>query len=251
MKAAVRRIWRNWQGRKLKRCIASFEMASLQQLRSLEWVEGELQKAGLKYLPPPHGAVFGKDERWMNFHSDGLFQIPRQLARFMILAAEHSPSSLIEIGTNNGWTACVLTGYLRRFVPRFQAVTLDVVDHFALRSWATKNLPLQFSLGQTSDDFKGRAFDLCFIDGDHSWEWVSRDYENVGRFARVCAFHDINDAATDRMEGGGSSRHWAWLKATRGNAGAFHEILDHSDSKPVMGIGVFIQIRAPAGAGGC
>jgi len=241
MKTALRRIWRSWQGRKLRHCVARLDAASLPQLQSVDWIEGELQKAGLKYLPPPHGSLYGADERWMNYHSDGLFQIPRQLARLMVLAAGHCPGNLLEVGTNNGWTACVLTAYLRRFAPSFHAVTLDIADHFALKSWATAHLPLQFSLGRTSDDFRGQPFDLCFIDGDHTWEWVVRDYENVGRFARICAFHDINDATTDRLDGGGSSRHWAHLKSTQGSTGVFHEILDHSESKPVMGIGVFIR----------
>lgn len=244
MRDRLRRLWRLWQGRKLKRCVAQITSAAKESLVDAGWVELVLCRAGLKYLPPPHGAHYGADRRWMNFHADGLFQIPRQLARMMVLVAEQRPASLIEIGTNNGWTACVLTAYLRRFVPSFRAVTLDVKDYFTLRRWATTALPLEFCPGRTSDDFKGQRFDFCFVDGSHSLEWVTRDFENVGCQARVCAFHDINDAATEQLEGGGSLKHWRWLKASWGAAGTFHEILDHSESERVMGIGVFVQTSA-------
>ena len=43
-------------------------------------------------------------------------------------------------------------------------------------------------------------FDLCFIDGNHSYEAVKRDYEAFGENAKIAVFHDINDTLVARLE---------------------------------------------------
>src|SRR6185436_16718285 len=100
---------------------------------------------GLKYLPPPYHEVYGDDVRHMNFHGDGLFQIPRQFARFLVLVSAHSPRTFLEIGTNNGWSACVAAAYLSRFNPEFALVTLAVADHFRVRGRLPDPFPVRFS----------------------------------------------------------------------------------------------------------
>lgn len=40
--------------------------------------------------------------------------------------------------------------------------------------------------------------DLVFIDGDHTYEGVKLDWEMYGRFARVVAFHDVDQTVDQR-----------------------------------------------------
>jgi hypothetical protein len=242
LKAVLKRHWRRRNGHKLLAAIARIEKAAISELQDVDWVTDLVRRTGLKYLPPPSSRVYGADERYMNWHGDGLFQIPRQFARFLVFCGQMRPKTMIEIGTNNGWTASIATAYFRRLCPGFHAVTVDIVDLFFMLSEVEKRLPLKFCLGRTSDDFRGQNFDLCFIDGDHSFAWVCRDYENVGQLARICAFHDIIDSYVDAADDGGSRRHWQGLR--RAESAHFVEFTDHSSGQSVMGIGVRARTAA-------
>ena len=79
------------------------------------------------------------------------------------------------------------------------------------------------------------SLDLVLIDGDHSFEWAWADYVNVGRNARVCAFHDVNNAPYREMHLGGVCALWEKVKQSEG--GDFREFFEHP-SREIMGIGV-------------
>jgi hypothetical protein len=122
---------------------------------------------------------------------DGIWQSPQELAEALISIRPRRPQSYFEVGTFNGWTTSVITAYLRRFNSRFFAITVDPYHKFTAYDEIRKILPISYLLNATSDLFTGLPFDLCFIDGDHSYEWISKDYNNVGKFAETCMFHDI------------------------------------------------------------
>ena len=99
-------------------------------------------------------------------------------------------------------------------------------------------VPLRYLVGKTSFDFADESFDAVFIDGDHSFEWAWADYQNVGRSAKICGLHDVNNAPYRDLAMGGVCGVWALLK--RDEAGediAFTEIFEHP-SREIMGIGV-------------
>jgi len=86
------------------------------------------------------------------------------------------------------------------------------LDHFA--DWRNTNLLGPQQIPNTSDDLAGTVFDVVSIDGNHSYSWAKRDYENLGKHAaKICAFHDIN-AKEYIPEGGGAFKFWRELRAT-------------------------------------
>ena len=75
-----------------------------------------------------------------------------------------------------------------------------------------------------------RSVDFLFVDGDHTYEGVKRDYEMYGPLVRpggMIAFHDIHT----RSQGAEVYKLWAELKT----AGEWREFVDRSNNK---GIGV-------------
>jgi hypothetical protein len=91
---------------------------------------------------------------------------------------------------------------------------IDTANNFQAHARVREMLNLTFHIPATSDDFAGKAFDVVFIDGDHSYEWAKRDYDNLGRHARrLCAFHDIHGQEYI-PQNGGVFRFWRELRAT-------------------------------------
>jgi hypothetical protein len=60
--------------------------------------------------------------------------------------------------------------------------------------------------------------DLLFIDGNHSYDGVKRDFELYAKFAsKLVAFHDIVDSKDHRNAGCFVSRFWSEIKARHKN----------------------------------
>lgn len=215
--------------------IAKVQAASEAQLRSLPWLVDLLREIGL--VPIPEAALtYEGEEEWINASQQGLIQLPREFARWLLLAAEQRPSTYLEVGCFNGAAATVATAYLRRFNPQLQATAIDLWPAFVFFNEVRALLPLRYAVGKTSFDFADERFDAVFIDGDHSFEWAWADYQNVGRNAKMCAFHDANNAPYRELPMGGVCAVWEWVKSNE-PAASITEIFEHP-SREIMGIGV-------------
>ncbi len=229
-KAKLRRFAQIAYTRKLMAGLRRIQAASEEELTNSEWVATLIRDVGLRY---DRRGIYGSDARFMNFLGPGLWQIPDQFSQALVRLGQLRPASLLEIGTCDGWTFSVMAAYLGRFDPAFRAVSIDPLDQFFARKRVEELLPITFRQA-TSLDFRGQVFDLCFIDGDHSDEWVARDFDHVGRHARFCMFHDINDS----LAGAGAVRRkWQQLQSEFSPENTW-EYTQHPDGLAVMGIGI-------------
>lgn len=221
--------------RRLAAALDRILAASPEELQDVDRLTRLVGAAGLAHDPR---GLYGADEVYCNRIPRGLWQIPRQVARFLVFLSRRDVRTVLEIGTFTGYTFAVVMTYLSRFYSGAVGVTVDIADARPARAVATGRFSGRFARG-TAADFAGEVFDLCMIDADHSYDAVQADYEMVGARARLCMFHDINDQFVEEFPGnaGGVPRFWRELKARR-PAPTLHEFCCHTEGRSVMGIGV-------------
>ena len=235
--------------------------ATCDEIRSVLFVRGVLQRVGLssRGLPGWPTAVYGSDAQYMiagpnNTHPGsayGIWQDPLQLATALmhvgsLVAAQPASGGVaryIEVGAFSGWTACVVSAYIRRrsAAAAFEGYAVDLnenqISSEARELMALLNLSFvsaaqlpsllstvqrEAGIANTRDCSaacpaevlsrgSGRRrccepspfFSLCFIDGDHSFVGVARDYVKLSPLCQSIMFHDIAD---ERVLAHGSQR---------------------------------------------
>lgn len=159
--------------------------SKLDLLTDKEYVCSLIRECGL-HNDPNVNNLYGKHNQDY-LVSEGMIQIPEQLAGALIYLSDYLIDKYLEIGTFNGRSTLFITAYLTRFNPGLETLTVDNLRVF-MNPYQHLKIIQHFG---TSSDLNGRQSDLCFIDGDHSLDWVKRDYENVGKSAKIRMFHDI------------------------------------------------------------
>ena len=168
------------------------------------------------------------------------------------LLRERPPRTVLEIGMDRGGTLFLWT---RVAAPDALLVSVDLKQihgrlgrrsPFALvrHSFARDEQRVELLGGVDSHSERtrdlvagllgGREVDFLFIDGDHRYESVKRDFELYSPLVRedgLVAFHDVSPATTPDTEG--TARFWQELKAS----GQTTEHL--APGEPGYGIGVY------------
>ena len=219
--------------------VVKIQRAPLDALRSLDWLADAVREVGLVPIPE-FAETYEGEEDFINASQQGVIQLPREFARYLLLLAEHRPATYLEVGCFNGATASLAAAYLQRFNPAFQATTIDLWPGFIFYDEVSASIPLRYVVGRTSHEFAGERFDAVFIDGDHSFEWAWADYRNVGRAAPICALHDVNNAPYRDLPLGGVCGVWELIRRTEADQATFTEIFEHP-SRDIMGIGVRVR----------
>lgn len=203
----------------------------LNSLRNAEVVANLVRAFGIVQWGPP---VFGNDEIFKNRFGDmaGIYQTPDQIAKALVYLSDFEINSYLEIGVFQGGNFLFVSEYLRRFNPDVQCLGIDPTGYLndEISAVIQKEDWLSFS-DMTSDGLIGEKFDLVFIDGEHTGEWVRKDWENVGHHAKICMIHDIQETTCPEVVA-----FWKELKQTT-SKGAI-EFLDHTSLVPLQGIGI-------------
>ena len=178
--------------------------------------------------------AFGDDSIFKNPSVDqaGIYQTPMQIAEALVYVSGFKINSFLEVGVFQGGNLLFCSEYLRRFNPDIQCLGVDPSEYLnpEIKDIIDREIFVSFK-SMTSDALAGRSFDLVFLDGDHTAAAVKRDWENVGKHAKICMLHDIQGTPCPDMVA-----FWKALKAERPDS-TVREFLTHT-GKPTQGIGL-------------
>ena len=174
--------------------------------------------------------AYGEWNKYMvyNRQEESMFQTPKQIADAMLELLKHDITTFAEIGVFKGGSHILIDNLLKSKNPKLESVGIDIQDK-SLTEDIKKYINLHIG---TSEDFKGQKFDLVFIDGDHSYEGVSTDYKNMGQYAKIVMFHDINDSTCP-----GVVKFWNEVKEGK----KFKEFTYQTNNQPIQGIGLLFN----------
>jgi len=169
-----------------------------------------------------------------NFKINGLniapVQIKEEILELLKILRKIKPKTILEIGTANGGTLFLFSqivdknatiisidlpggkfggGYPKWKIPLYKSFAKDTQKIYLIRADSHK----EETLRSVKNILGNKKVDFLFIDGDHTYEGVKRDFEMYSPFVRkggIVAFHDIVHGPTENV--GGVPIFWKEIK---------------------------------------
>jgi predicted O-methyltransferase YrrM len=145
-------------------------------------------------------------------------QLRDEIESFMTFVEKEQPESVLEIGTARGGTFYIWSRYLdsvdkiisldlpeSRFGKKYDGQMTDVFREFSTSKemhFIRHNSHQESTYGEVSE-IVDDGIDLLFIDGDHTYEGVKRDFEMYSKLVSeggFIAFHDIVPHADSKKQ---------------------------------------------------
>ena len=134
-------------------------------------------------------------------YETNILQNPKELAQLIDLLRRENVRSYLEVGSRFGGSLWRIANALPPG-SRIVAVDLPRPDaETSLRSCAAallnRGYDMHLHLGDSAaSEIAGAVralgpFDFCFIDGNHTEQYVRQDWATYGAISRIVAFHDI------------------------------------------------------------
>ncbi len=205
----------------------------LGSLKNSEVVANLVRTFGIMPWVHPGMIMTGPETEFINPQGmAAIGQTPDQIAKALVYLSAFKINSFCEIGVCYGGNFLFMSEYLRRFNPEIKCMGIDPTNYLDSKIREIIDLSdwMRF-VSLTSDQLAGRKFDLVFIDGDHTGPWIAKDYENLGKFARFCMFHDIQETLWPD-----AIAHWAEMKGLPKKVAV--EFLDCYPDRATHGIGI-------------
>jgi len=200
---------------RLIEALANISSASKADLQDISYVAELIRHVGLvEDFRPLYGNesayqlhVHGNRTLADGIGSAGMYQLPAQMACALVSLSQLNISTFLEVGIYTGWTGVFMSAYLSRFNQGFKSVGIDIVD-FQSKCVKIAMSVLNREYVEISQDAaagaaqlldaaaglrNGDLVDLCFIDGDHSYDGVHHDVETVHNTCKYVMLHDVVD----------------------------------------------------------
>jgi len=157
-------------------------------------------------------------------------QMKKEITELLKILAEYKPKLILEIGTGEGGTLFLLSrvaspdaviisvdlpggrfggGYPENRVPLYKSFARHKQKIHLIR----EDSHLVSTASTIEEILKGRKLDFLFIDGDHTYEGVKKDFEMYTKLVGkggIIAFHDIVPGSPESV--GGVPRFWEEIK---------------------------------------
>lgn len=174
--------------------------------------------------------AYGEWNKYMiyNRKEEAMFQTPKQISDAILELLKHDINTYAEIGIFKGGSHLLISNILKLKNPKLESIGIDIQDKHMTED-IKKYINLHIG---TSEDYKGKKYDLVFIDGDHSYEGLATDYENLGQYANIVMFHDINDSTCP-----GVVKFWNEIKEGK----EYKEFTYQTNNQPIQGIGIIFN----------
>lgn len=117
----------------------------------------------------------------------------RILLRFLRTVAK-TINSYLEIGCSSGGTFYIIDSFLRIHNPNYKkGVAVDIVDKIRdFERYKYKYKTVEYITGNSRKiKYKENYFDLIFIDANHTYHGVKRDFNRYKNMCKMLILHDI------------------------------------------------------------